>query len=355
MVQRLKKAVILLPLLGLAVSLVPGRAPVAFGEASAEEVCVKTQEVLDQYLREEQELSKELARLRDADTYRDFLSTVKRAIATNGLAPLYILDGMRADHLLDLSKEASRLTIEERLWYQIKARNVLEAELARMPKPTRTKSELNERRDRVIDQMLDRYRRMEKLDCKNVLARDKDSGDTTGSPVKGAFGPPKKSVGHLPKNFDGPEHKIVGEMTPTSFTLTVERKPASEGAITITHTYNGEALGKNLKPGDIIELSCESSAQISGRYPPNIGGSCKWNVSGSVTFVKDQGGKEESTPSTFVGIAGDGKQYASGSSKTKFKVGSGGGITIQAVQGGYAWGEGSDNYNPVEFVYTFNP
>ncbi len=175
-------------------------------------------------------------------------------------------------------------------------------------------------------------------------------------PKAGVFTRTKKSFGHFPKNYEGPEHRIVGDMTPVSFSLTVERKPASEGAVTITHVYHGGPIGETLNPSDVVELTCVSEGKTSGRYPPNIGGSCHWYVeggAGSLTFTKDKDGKDQSTPHTFVGVASDGKIYPSGTSKTKFTVGSGGSITIRAAQGGYAWGEGTDNWNPAEYVYTF--
>ena len=173
------------------------------------------------------------------------------------------------------------------------------------------------------------------------------SPDPSPQPVKGAFGPPRKSFGHLAPPFENHEQKIVGEMTATSYRFTLERKPKSEGAITITHTYKG-TVPEILKPGDVIELSCESEASASGPYPPSIGGSCHWDVEGSVTI------DPVSTKASFVGIASDGKLHASGGSTTRFKVGSGGTVLIRAAQGGYYWGS-SDNWNPAEYVFTFVP
>jgi hypothetical protein len=166
-------------------------------------------------------------------------------------------------------------------------------------------------------------------------------------PVKGAFGPPVKSFGHLAPPFENHEQKIFGAMTPTGYRFTLERKPASEGAITITHTFNG-TVPDILKPGDILELSCDSQAAVSGKYPPNIGGGCHWYVEGSVTI------DPVSTKGSFVGVASNGQVYATGSSKTRFKVGTGGKVLIRAAQGGYYWGS-SDNWNPAEYVYTFVP
>jgi hypothetical protein len=167
-------------------------------------------------------------------------------------------------------------------------------------------------------------------------------------PVKGAYGPPVKRFGTLAPNFENHEQKITASMSANSYSFSLERKPASEGAIMFAHTYSGN-VPDILRPGDVIELTCESNARGTGRYPPNIGEGCHWDVEGNVIL------DPASTKGSFVGMASNGQLYAKGESKTKFKVGSGGGkIVIRAVQGGYYWGS-SDNWNPAEYVYTFVP
>lgn len=164
----------------------------------------------------------------------------------------------------------------------------------------------------------------------------------------GAFGPPEKKFGKLAPAYEDHTQKVYGVMTPTSVSITLERVPLPDGAITLKHNYS-DAPPDVLRPGDVIDLSCKSEATISGKFPPNIGGGCSWYVGGSVRIFD-----EESTRSTFVGIAGDGGFHAAGESHTKFEVQPGGSITIRAEQGGYLWGI-SDNRNPAEYVYTYTP
>ena len=168
----------------------------------------------------------------------------------------------------------------------------------------------------------------------------------TGAPISGTFGPPKVTYGQPPAPLDDSEKRFTGSVSEREVTLNVERKPVSEGRITITHTYKGNLPG-NLRPGDTIELTCDSKAAPSGKSPPNIGGGCQWIVEGAAQVVNESKG-------SFVGIASDGKVYASSSSKTIFKVGSGPGtITITAARTGWAWVHSYETLDPVRYVYTF--
>ncbi len=54
------------------------------------------------------------------------------------------------------------------------------------------------------------------------------------------------------------------------------------------------------------------------------------------------------------GVTSDGKLYPSGTSKLKFKVGTGGRIVVRAIHGGYNWGD-SPNRIPAEYVFVFVP
>ena len=170
----------------------------------------------------------------------------------------------------------------------------------------------------------------------------------TVKPMKGAFGPPVTRFGRAPGPQETNDQKVSGTMTKSSMKVTVERKPASEGSVTITHTFSG-TIPDILKPGDIIELSCESAAEKSGPNPLYVGGNCQWWVEGNVTMITPP-----TTKMSFAGYASDGKFYDKSTSTTKFKVETGGRLSIQAWQKGPAWGA-TDNWVPAEYVYTFVP
>ena len=170
-------------------------------------------------------------------------------------------------------------------------------------------------------------------------------GDTPGP---GTFGPPQRSFGKLAPDYEDHEKKFSGVMGPDRVSITIERKPVEDGAITIRHIYEGNRPDI-LHPGDIVDLTCSSTATVSGKWPPNIGTSCFWYVSGSVAILEP-----DSTRGAFAGVASDGTVIEKSETRTKFKVLSGGGITIRAEWGGFYWGQ-SDNWNPAEYIYAYTP
>lgn len=170
--------------------------------------------------------------------------------------------------------------------------------------------------------------------------------DPPAAPVSGTFGPPRLVLGNYPPRFEDHEKKLYGEMGPRTATTTAEWVPASAGKTSITHTYSGN-LPDTLRPGDIIELSCQSQGSTSGQNPPNWGSSCAWTVEGSVQVLTE-------TRGAFAGIGSDGKLYPSSTATLTFKVGSGGRIIVRATQVGFTWGAGGQGH-PSEYFYEFVP
>lgn len=157
------------------------------------------------------------------------------------------------------------------------------------------------------------------------------------------FGLVKKVTGTVPGPWENQGWKVSGSMSETTFSVSVQAKPPYEGSGSVTHTFMKGALGPTLKPGDIIELTVSSNASHAGPYDPNVGSSASWEVLGSVEIL------EKTT--SFAGIGGSGFTPM-GSGKTRFKVLSGGTITIWTKHAGYTWGS-SDNWTPVTYVYEF--
>lgn len=178
-----------------------------------------------------------------------------------------------------------------------------------------------------------------------------DGAGTAGgdTPVPGAFGPPQRRFGKLAPDYEDHEKKFSGVMGPDRVSITIERKPVEDGAITIRHVYAGNRLDI-LRPGDIVDLTCSSTATVTGKWPPNIATSCFWNVSGSVVILLP----DSTQVGAIAGVMADGTVVAKNETRTKFEVLPGGGITIRAEWGGFHWGQ-SDNWNPAEYVYTYTP
>ncbi|MEA2785025.1 MAG: hypothetical protein QOF71_1129 [Candidatus Eremiobacteraeota bacterium] len=160
-------------------------------------------------------------------------------------------------------------------------------------------------------------------------------------PAGATFGLVSKVLGHVPPPGEGNNSTISGSMDERSFRIEIRMKPPFIGSAVVTHHYSSP-LTSRLKPGQIVELTCTSEAERTGRDAPNLGSGCQWGVSGSGAEVL------ESTH-TFAGAGSDGF-HPSSQAVTRFKVLKTGTITIVAGQNGQLWG-GSDNWNPATYVY----
>jgi hypothetical protein len=209
--------------------------------------------------------------------------------------------------------------------------------------------------------------RMEKLD----EARDQilKQASATAKPVtvRGTFGRTGVVLGKVPGTAGNNEQTITTSISPNSFNIKVEwTPPYGQGNSSINHTWKGTPP-PTLKPGEIIELSCSSTATKSGRDPTNLGGSCGWQLEGKVEFLDygrridteaEKGKVIKENKGTFVGTASTGIFYPTSAFAVKFKVLPGtkdDTITILAWQGGSHQGAGNWNRNPAAYKYKFNP
>jgi hypothetical protein len=226
--------------------------------------------------------------------------------------------------------------------------------------------------------MDDLKQRMKKLDeardqiLKQAIAAAKAAA---AKPVaaRGTFGRIGVVLGTVPGPSENNDARAYGSISATSYSVTVEAK-FYEGKTTVNHTYNTPPA--TLKPGDIIELKCASTATISGGKnkngalnAPSIGSSCGWYIQGKVELLKafkrvdtetEKGKVTEEYKGTFVGIASNGIFYPSSAISVRFKVlpgTKGDTITLQAWQAGQTWGaaEEKPTWNPAEYKYKFNP
>lgn len=165
----------------------------------------------------------------------------------------------------------------------------------------------------------------------------------TPSVGSGRFGLVSKVLGHDGGTVENEGTKITSTMSERSYSVTITKKAPWEGTATVTLNWSG-GLGSDLKPRDVVELTCSSTASHSGKDMPALGSDCKWVVSGSVKILEYE---------KF--FAGDGSSgfIPVGSGKTRFKVLTGGTITISAEHLGAIYGK-SDNWVPCKYTYKFN-
>jgi hypothetical protein len=226
--------------------------------------------------------------------------------------------------------------------------------------------------------MDDLKQRMKKLDeardqiLKQAIAAAKAAAAKPVA-VRGTFGRIGVVLGTVPGPSENNDARAYGSISATSYSVTVEAK-FYEGKTTVNHTYNTPPA--TLKPGDIIELKCASTATISGGKnkngalnAPYIGSSCGWYIQGKVELLKafkrvdtetERGKVTEEYKGTFAGIGSNGIFYPTSAISVRFKVlpgTQGDTITLQAWQAGQTWGaaEEKPTWNPAEYKYKFNP
>jgi hypothetical protein len=158
----------------------------------------------------------------------------------------------------------------------------------------------------------------------------------------GVFKLTKKEVGHVPGSDAGRYGTWSGSIGESSFSATY--------ATTSSYIYNASLQANwtvppdTLKPGDTVELGVVTSGTVTGKDRGSIGLSAGWEVSGSVDVL--------SNTSAFSGISQSGKEYGAGNGSVKFKVKTGGTITISSYRSGVSWGSGG-NFTPCTYTYTF--
>jgi hypothetical protein len=226
--------------------------------------------------------------------------------------------------------------------------------------------------------MEDLKQRMKKLDeardqiLKQAIAAAKAAA-TKPVTARGTFGRIGVVLGTVPGPSENNDARAYGSISATSYSVTVEAK-FYEGKTTVNHTYNTPPA--TLKPGEIIELKCASTATISGGKnkngalnAPYIASSCGWYIQGKVELLKafkrvdtatERGKVTEEYKGTFAGIASNGIFYPTSVISVRFKVlpgTKGDTISLQAWQSGQTWGKAEEKptWNPAEYKYKFNP
>lgn len=186
--------------------------------------------------------------------------------------------------------------------------------------------------------------------------------------VRGAFVRTGVVPGRVPGPGENNDAKFYGSISANSFSFTAEYKPPYEGKANVSHSWQGTPPA-NLKPGDIITLSCSSKATRSGRDVAVAWGSCGWQLEGKVEILKvgrrldsqtEKGKVVEENKGTFAGTASSGVFYPSSAFSVRFKIlpgAKGDTIIIRAWQAGSYWGTAEDKpvWNPAEYKYRFNP
>lgn len=158
----------------------------------------------------------------------------------------------------------------------------------------------------------------------------------------GVFKLTKKEVGHVPGPDAGPYGTWSGSIGESTFSATYQTTSSYEFNANLT--ANWTVPPDTLKPGDTVELGVVTSGSVTGKDRGAVGLSAGWEVSGSVEVI--------SNTRAFSGISESGKEYGGGSGAVKFKVGTGGTITIASNRGGISWGSGG-NFTPCVYTYTF--
>lgn len=166
---------------------------------------------------------------------------------------------------------------------------------------------------------------------------------TTPPSGAGVFKLTKKEVGHVPGPDKGPYGTWSGSIGESTFSATYQTTSSYEFNANLT--ANWTVPPDTLKPGDTVELGVTTSGSVTGKDRGAVGLSAGWEVGGSVTVI--------SNTRAFSGISESGKEYGGGSGAVKFKVGTGGTITIASNRGGVSWGSGG-NFTPCVYTYTFS-
>jgi hypothetical protein len=168
-------------------------------------------------------------------------------------------------------------------------------------------------------------------------------------PVRGTFVRTQVVLGKVPGSGEINDVRFYGSVSATSFSFTSEMKPPYVGKANVSHTWNTPP--STLKPGEIIELGCSSTASKSGPDARNLASNCQWYVEGRVELL-------EPATQSFAGTFSDGKFYPQGKGKIRFKIlppqGTNNTITITASHSGPWWQDASKEV-PAIYKYKFNP
>ncbi|MDX2004908.1 MAG: hypothetical protein SFU83_06485 [Meiothermus sp.] len=202
--------------------------------------------------------------------------------------------------------------------------------------------------------MDDIKRRIKNLDTlRDQILKEASAAAQTAAarpvPVRGTFVRTQVVLGKVPGSGERNDNRFYGSVSATSFSFTVEMKPPYVGKANVSHSWNTPPSA--LKPGDILELTCSSTASKSGVDAPNLASGCFWVVEGRVELV-------EPAVKAFAGTASDGKFYPQSKGSIKLRIlpsqGTNNTITITATHGGPWWQDASKEV-PAIYKYKFNP
>ena len=144
------------------------------------EVCRQTKAVIEQYEREELEVNHLVYYKYNEDSLYNYLSKLDEAIDSGRLLKEPDLKYLAGTARLKLPKEIGKMTVAEKAAFQREART--EIERTYQDASEVTLDELNQKSDRILVQLKLRWERYNALDCKTVLAREKEKGQSLPIP-----------------------------------------------------------------------------------------------------------------------------------------------------------------------------
>ncbi len=145
------------------------------------EVCRETQKVIEQYQREEQEATTNAYYKNNEMDMRRNLSILNKAISNGNLLNDRNLGALAHELFLTLPKEPIQMTPDERSAFQRQARSILVQKIQEIS--GFTLEELDQKGERIKQQLSVRRERFKTLNCDEVLSRGKDLGST---PIDGS-------------------------------------------------------------------------------------------------------------------------------------------------------------------------
>lgn len=163
----------------------------------------------------------------------------------------------------------------------------------------------------------------------------------TAKPGQGYYKLVKTVVGEAPGADRGPYGTHSGSISESSFTYSYETTTNYDNHASLSLTWSKPP--SIIKANETIELTVSGSGSVTGKDRSGHGVSGSWAADGAEMIE----GK-----SVFVGLASDGKEYTSGSSSFKFKVGSGASLKIYNRHMGASWGS-SPNWTPGLYIYEW--
>ena len=135
------------------------------------EVCRETQKVIEQYQQEEQEATTNAYYKNNEEDMHRNLSILNKAISNGTLLSDRNLGVLAQELFLTLPKEAIRMTPEERSAFQRQARSILVQKIQELS--GFTLEELDQKVERIQQQLGVRRERFKALNCDEVLSRNK--------------------------------------------------------------------------------------------------------------------------------------------------------------------------------------